>query len=68
MRSVFAFVLFVLLMPVSFAPASATPSTTMDFASADSVLRWINGYRKKPALASVPIALRTLSALGAFKK
>lgn len=49
----------------------AVPATAarqpMDFGSADAVLRWINGYRAKPDLASVPNAVRALSQFGAFK-
>ncbi len=50
------------------APATAAPTSTSDLATTDAVLRWINGYRKKPDLAHVPIAVRTLSRLDALRE
>jgi hypothetical protein len=50
------------------APAAATPTSTSDLATTDAVLRWINGYRKKPDLAHVPVAVRTLSRLDALRE
>src|ERR1700730_11246742 len=44
-------------------PAAATPASTSDLATTDAVLRWINGYRKKPDLAQVPAIGRDVSAL-----
>ena len=49
-------------------PAAATPASTSDLATTDAVLRWINGYRKKPDLAQVPVAVRTLSRLDALRE
>jgi hypothetical protein len=49
-------------------PAAAAPTSTSDLATTDAVLRWINGYRKKPDLAHVPIAVRTLSRLDALRE
>jgi len=49
-------------------PAAATPASTSDLATTDAVLRWINGYRKKPDLAHVPVAVRTLSRLDALRE
>lgn len=49
------------------APVSAARVQAVEFGSADSVLRWINAYRQKPDLASVPAAMRALSQFGAFK-
>jgi hypothetical protein len=49
------------------APAAAMPTSTTDLGTADSVLRWINGYRSKPDLARVPMAVRTLSRLDALR-
>jgi hypothetical protein len=48
------------------APALAA-RTTVDFTSADQVLRWINSYRAKPDPANVPAAIRALSGFTAFK-
>jgi hypothetical protein len=47
--------------------AAAEPTRTADLGTADSVLRWINGYRAKPDLARVPLAVRTLSRLDALR-
>jgi hypothetical protein len=49
-------------------PAAAAPTSTSDLATTDAVLRWINGYRKKPDLAHVPGAVRTLSRLDALRE
>jgi len=47
--------------------AAAVPARAPDFSSTDLVLRWINGYRVKPDFAHVPVAVRTLSQLGALR-
>jgi hypothetical protein len=47
-------------------PAAAVPARAPDLSTTDAVLRWINGYRAKPDLAHVPVAVRTLSQLGAL--
>jgi hypothetical protein len=49
------------------APATAAPSRAAEPGSAEDVLRWINGYRKNPDVASVPAAVRALARFGAFK-
>ena len=49
------------------APAAAAPTSAGDLATSDAVLRWINGYRTKPDLAHVPVAVRTLSRLDALR-
>ena len=46
---------------------SSTPSTTLELMSADSILRWINGYRQKPDPAGVPDVVKALSRMGTFK-
>ena len=46
------------------APRKARPDP---FASADLILRWINGYRAQPEPARLPEAVRQMSALGLFK-
>ncbi len=48
-------------------PAHAKPLKAVDFHSTDGVLRWINGYRAKPAPHSVPAAMRALSRLGGLQ-
>ncbi|MEA2935425.1 MAG: hypothetical protein QOD74_2071 [Variibacter sp.] len=47
--------------------AEAVPTRSIEFSSREAVLGWINGYRAKPDLARVPLAVRSLSQLGAFK-
>ncbi|MBI4273739.1 MAG: hypothetical protein HY659_03430 [Rhizobiales bacterium] len=54
-------------MLVNLTTASAAPSRVTEFTSADMVLRWINGYRLAPDVASVPPAVRALGRFGAFK-
>jgi hypothetical protein len=49
------------------APAAAAPSRPGDLGTTDAVLRWINGYRAKPDVARVPVAVRTLSRLDALR-
>jgi len=48
-------------------PAAAVPTRAPDLSTTDAVLRWINGYRVKPDFAHVPVAVRTLSQLGALR-
>jgi hypothetical protein len=55
------------LVSVLAAPAAGAPTRTTDLGTTDSVLRWINGYRHKPELARVPLAVRTLSRLDALR-
>jgi len=62
----YATAIFIAVMSV-LAQASATPSSLIDLASPEAVLRWINAYRAKPDPAGVPAAVRALSRLGAFK-
>jgi hypothetical protein len=37
-----------------------------ELSTTDAVLRWVNGYRAKPDFTYVPVAVRTLSQLGAL--
>ena len=46
--------------------AAATPKKN-EFTSAESILRWINGYRAKPEPAKVPQAARAMSELNLFR-
>jgi hypothetical protein len=48
-------------------PAAATPARAPNLSTTDAVLRWINGYRAKPDVVRVPVAVRTLSQLGALR-
>ena len=65
MRPVMLALAFAMALEV---PAAATPASTSDLATTEAVLRWINGYRKKPDLAQVPVAVRTLSRLDALRE
>ncbi len=69
MRQVMGMVILasVLLASGSNATATTTMSRSVDLASADAVLRWINSYRVNPDLARVPAAIQTLSRLDALK-
>jgi hypothetical protein len=46
---------------------ASAPSRYVDLVSAEAVLRWINGYRAKPAPEGLPDVVKALSRLGAFK-
>jgi hypothetical protein len=50
------------------APASAGLPGEADFASLDSIGRWIANYRTKPNPARMPAAMRAMSQLGVFKE
>ncbi|HWF93956.1 MAG TPA: hypothetical protein VG291_03255 [Xanthobacteraceae bacterium] len=56
--------LIVLAHLVSTATAAAAPGRLGELSSRDDVLKWIDGYRKRPDPASVPIAMRVLSQRG----
>jgi hypothetical protein len=45
---------------------AAGPKKKNEFASAEQILRWINGYRAKPEPAKMPVAMRAASELGVF--
>ncbi len=67
MRRTLTFVVaIVVLTIIDLTPAASTPSRLTDFLSADSVLRWINAYRKDPEPAGVPHAVKALNRLGVF--
>ena len=66
MRSAIA--LAVLVLTLMMAPASeAAPPKKDEFASADQILRWINGYRTQPNPDKVPAMVKAASALGLFR-
>jgi hypothetical protein len=51
-------------------PAAATPQRLkmVDLMTPDSVLRWINAYRRQPDPSSVPDVVKALSRMNAFKE
>ena len=48
-------------------PAKAVPPPGSAFASNDAILKWINGYRRRPDPDRLPSVVRALSAMQAFK-
>jgi hypothetical protein len=60
-------ILVALLSTVNVGHATAALAGSGEFPTADSVMRWINNYRLKPEPMRLPAAVRTMSALGAFK-
>ncbi|HYP12125.1 MAG TPA: hypothetical protein VEQ86_11685, partial [Xanthobacteraceae bacterium] len=48
-------------------PAKAVPPSDSAFASNDAILKWINGYRRRPDPDRLPSVVRALSAMQAFK-
>lgn len=68
MRCAVAFVVLIFASIVQTSESSADPvSDNGGFASAESITRWISGYRFKPEPARLPAAVRAMSGLGAFK-
>ncbi len=49
------------------APAMAAPPPTATWNSTDSILKWINAYRHRPAPDDLPAVVRALSEMQAFK-
>jgi hypothetical protein len=69
LRSTFAavFVLFALTIAlIAPAAAAAPPAGTMPL-STDMILKWINGYRHRPDPERLPMVVKALSGLQAFK-
>jgi hypothetical protein len=69
MRSAIALALM-LVLTLSGAPVceAARPKKNGDeFASADQILRWINGYRTHPQPDKVPAMVKAVSAVGLFR-
>jgi hypothetical protein len=66
MRSAIALLLTAALLaaPQAFA---ASPNKRDEFATAEQVLRWINGYREHPNPSKVPAMVKAVSALGLFR-
>ncbi|HZT46699.1 MAG TPA: hypothetical protein VFA64_01910 [Hyphomicrobiaceae bacterium] len=68
MRSTMAVLMAVLLSITSAvaAPAKKKPEKA-EFGSTESILRWINDYRNKPAPSKLPAAVKAMSAHGVFR-
>lgn len=64
MRHISAIVIAIISILVGPATAALRP---VELGSAEAVLKWINGYRANPDVASVPAAVKALSQFGAFK-
>ncbi len=65
--AVFAVLALVLALVAPAAPAAAVPRPAAALNSTDAILRWINAYRTRPEPNGLPVLVRTLSAMGAFK-
>ena len=61
--ALFAFVFTIVLI----GPAAAAPAPNAPLNSTDAMLKWINGYRGKPEPDRLPVLVRALSDLQAFK-
>ena len=48
-------------------PAAAARPQSAAFSSTDAMLRWINGYRRRPDPDNLPALVQALSAMQAFK-
>jgi len=55
-----------LFVVVAVTAADAATVRVADFTSTEAVLNWVGNYRQKPMPAEVPVAMHTLSRLGAF--
>jgi hypothetical protein len=55
------------LICIRVAPAAAAPQPTAPLNSTDAMLKWINAYRDKPEPDGLPVLVRALSDLQAFK-
>lgn len=67
MRSAIALAALALALLVALAAEAAPPKKKDEFASADQILRWINGYRLQPSTDKVPAMVKAASALGLFR-
>jgi hypothetical protein len=65
MRAVIGLFLTALLVPS--AVFAAPPQRKIEFTSPETVLAWINTYRHRPDPARVSVAVKALSAYGAFR-
>jgi hypothetical protein len=62
-----ALVLVLTLLGVSASEAARPKKNNDEFASADRILRWINGYRTQPQPEKVPAMVKAVSAVGLFR-
>jgi hypothetical protein len=62
--SFLAFLTFIFLLAV---PVGATPPPNTGLNPTDAMLKWIDGYRGKPEPDGLPVLVRALSDLQAFK-
>ena len=60
-------VLFALVFASSSLSGAAPTKKKPEFASAEHILRWINGYRLKPDPAKLPAAVKAMSEHGVFR-
>ena len=61
-------VLFALVFASSSLSGAAPTKKKPEFASAEHILRWINGYRLKPDPAKLPAAVKAMSEHGVFRE
>lgn len=59
--------LWALVVPAVSAPPKPKPKAQPEAATAQHILKWINGYRQSKEPAKLPDAVRAMSALGLFK-
>jgi len=57
----------VLALAFAVGPAAAAPQLNAALNSTDAILKWINNYRNKPEPDALPVLVRGLSAMQAFK-
>jgi hypothetical protein len=67
MRRATAIVIAITAILFSLAAPATAALKPGELGSAEAVLKWINGYRANRDVASVPVAVKALSQLGAFK-
>ena len=66
-RNLVAITLTIGFIVAALAPAAAESPPGGAFNSTDALLKWINGYRKKPDPDALPAVVRALSEMQAFK-
>jgi len=67
MRAILSLTIALLLLAAPLLGAAPARKKKNEFASAEHILRWINGYRAKPDPGKMPIAMRAASELGVFR-
>jgi hypothetical protein len=66
-RTACAFLVLLALAGASALPVNAATPPTRSSSSTDAMLRWINAYRGKPEPDALPVLVRGLSEMQAFK-